>query len=456
MAQHPFDRRSGVVRRLPSNTVLDDGLLEDEPQDPAVGGPGGEPWDEPMWQVPEASLGREAARLLASLPAFSIPRAGPQIASFIRSSFRSYHPGELPRDPFSLALLAGVAVDEAVLAGMMTPGRFPRRSDFLRVGSEIRAAHEAYAFEGLLDDVARFHRPPPRLDQRDVSLKPARVQALATSFEHLRFESGYEPGRADPAYHRWNGYSRNRVGHAWVMRHEGEADRPWIICVHGMGTGLPLMDFPEFKAKRLHSRFGLNVVMPVLPLHGPRREPRMSRAAFLGYELLDALHGIAQAVWDVRRAVAWARSQGAEQIGLYGISLGGLVVSLLSTLDHYDFVLAGVPVVSMPDLFASHGSPKVIRRARENGILGETTRDLHRLISPLALEPLVPHDRRFIFAGVGDRMATPDQARDLWEHWDCPRIAWFAGGHVTYLASRQVDRFVERSLGRAGFIPLAD
>ena len=75
------------------------------------------------------------------------------------------------------------------------------------------------------------------------------------------------------------------------------------------------------------------------------------------------------------------------------------------------------------------------------------------MVSPLAFAPKVPEGRRFIFAGLGDRMAPPDQALALWRHWDEPEISWYAGNHVGYLWSRQVTTFVNDSLAASGFVP---
>jgi hypothetical protein len=61
-----------------------------------------------------------------------------------------------------------------------------------------------------------------------------------------------------------------------------------------------------------------------------------------------------------------------------------------------------------------------------------------------------PHAARAIFAGLGDRLATTDQARMLWEHWDQPETSWFAGNHVGYLWSDTVWRFVDSVLDRRG------
>ena len=51
---------------------------------------------------------------------------------------------------------------------------------------------------------------------------------------------------------------------------------------------------------------GLNVVLPVLPLHGARK---IKGAAFPGEDVLDDVHAAAQAVWDIRRLLSWIRSQ---------------------------------------------------------------------------------------------------------------------------------------------------
>ena len=73
-------------------------------------------------------------------------------------------------------------------------------------------------------------------------------------------------------------------------------------------------------------------------------------------------------------------------------------------------------------------------------------RKLKRVISPLDLPPLVPRERRFIFGAVGDRLVSPDQVRDLWRHWEHPRIVWYQGGHLTFGAHAAVRRLVRDAL----------
>src|SRR3712207_7475959 len=47
-----------------------------------------------------------------------------------------------------------------------------------------------------------------------------------------------------------------------------------------------------------------------------------------------------------------ARTHGSSRVGVLGVSLGGLVAALLPALEpDLDAVVAGIPVVNIPDLF---------------------------------------------------------------------------------------------------------
>jgi hypothetical protein len=62
---------------------------------------------------------------------------------------------------------------------------------------------------------------------------------------------------------------------------------------------------------------------------------------------------------------------------------------------------------------------------------------------------LTPHERRFIYAGVADRMAKPEAAVRLWHHWDEPEICWYGGSHVGFALSRDVRRFVAAAIAKS-------
>jgi hypothetical protein len=348
----------------------------------------------------------------------------------------------------SLGLAAGVAMDEALLAMAMTPSRFPRRADFARVSAELADARRMFSRRGWIAQPASYHRIPPPLKPEDVEM--SRGWALGLGYERVTYESGFAVRAGEPGAERWMAYEPNRRATATVVRHLGEP-RPWVVCVHGFCMGYPFMDFVGLHTAKLHRGLGLNVALPVLPLHGPRKVTLVSGEPFLSFDMMNTVHGLTQAVWDIRRLVSWIRGQGATSIALYGISLGSYVVSLLAGIeDGFDAVVAGVPVVDFPSLFHDHSPLHIRARSIEHRILGGAAEDVYRVVSPMSFEPKVMPDRRFVFAGYGDRLALPDQARRLWEHWDEPRINWYSGNHVGYLWSGQVGAFLTESLAASG------
>ncbi|WP_208026810.1 alpha/beta hydrolase family protein [Rhabdothermincola sediminis] len=391
---------------------------------------------------------RGLEKALARVPPLRMLKALPETGGFaIRTLVRqrtSRLPDGLPDTRLTPSLLAHVALDEAILTAAMGPDRFPRRADYERVGAELAAARELFDRRGWLGDPRSYHSDPPPLTHVQVG----GGWAHRLRYERLVWESGFEPRAEEPGADRWLGYQSNRLAGAWMLRHPGDEPRPWLVCLHGFGMGYAFMDFPAFHAAHLHRDLGLNLIGPTLPLHGRRKVARMSGDQFLGFDLVNTVHGLAQAVWDVRRVLGWLREvQAAPAIGLYGVSLGAYTAALVAGFEpDLALVLAGIPVSDFPSMFRSQSPLPIARRAVEHGILGGPAEDVHRVVSPLTIEPAVPLERRFIFAGLADRMSHPRQAHALWQHWGRPRIRWYPGNHVGYLWSSTVTAFVDEVL----------
>ncbi len=344
----------------------------------------------------------------------------------------------------SVGLVAQAALDEALIAMACTPTRLPRRRDYHEVSAEVTTARRLFVERGWVDDPASYHRQPPALGEDDVGI--SRHWLPSGRFERLSFRSGYAPRAEEPGVGRWVGFKPNHGAHAWVFRH-ADGPRPWVVAVHGFCMGSPLADARGLHVKRLYRDLGMNVVLPVLPLHGPRKVTRISGEPLLSFQLMNAVHGISQAVWDIRRLISWVRTQEPSSVSLYGVSLGGNVVALVSGIEpELDGVVAGIPVSDFPALFSLHSPAHVRTRAAEHRILDGTVDTVFSVVSPLRFAPGVPKDRRFIYAGYADRLARPEQAERLWRHWDEPQISWYAGNHVGYLLSRQVTQFVSDAL----------
>ena len=375
-----------------------------------------------------------------------IPRAGGFYASSWVDYLRRQAEAELPVARPTMALAGQALIDEVLLASSRFLFGPPDQGVFERIEREVLEALDVFSDAGWIEHPEGYFSAPPPMD--DFRLEHTRTRQHV--YERLSFESGYEPRPDEPGRARWLDYPLNRRGYAWLMRHEQPS--PWLVCVHGAAMGRPATDLSLFRAKWLHERLGLNVLFPVLPLHGPRRPNLIGGDMYPGLDVLDNIHGTAQAVWDVRRLVSWIRSQDADAaIGFTGISLGGYVTSMTASLESgLACAIVGVPVVDLIDLIERHSG----RFTDEELSRTESpARQLGRSISPLSLSPKVPPSGRFIYAGVGDRLVQPRRhVVRLWEHWGRPQIAWYQGGHTGFSRSKPVQRFVLAALVESGLV----
>lgn len=339
-------------------------------------------------------------------------------------------------------------VDELVLA-IARVGHRPRRADdWARIEEEARLALEQWEAHGWIDKPATYHPAPPIAG----GLRWRARSGGGLNYERLTFASGYEPPTDEPGRQRWLELRSNRIVHVWVLRHD--EPRPWLVNLHGAAMGQARVDLRTFKAAWLHHALGLNLAFIVLPRHGPRREGLPIGVGFPDDDLLDNVHAIAQTMWDTRRLLTWIRAETDLPVGVQGLSLGGYSAALLAGLDEdLACVIAGVPPVDLADLFERH-APQAFRNSAEWTRLVPLSRAVHRVVSPLAVTPVVPAERRFIYAGLADRLVHPKgQVERLWQHWGEPSIEWFRGGHVGFFFGNQVQTFVADALRSSGLRP---
>ncbi len=388
-------------------------------------------------------MGFGTAILLALLSAASFVAAG-QMSLRITPETEG-----VPAVRGGAAMAAKVAADEAILSTMSVTRSLPRGARVDRIRAEIDDALQVFASLAWLEKPESYHRQPLALDAPRI--RQARSRGI--DFEHLSFDSEYEPHAEEPGRERWLGYTKNRTAHAWVLRHAGPP-RPWLVCIHGYQMGSPLVDLGAFDPRVYHRKLGLNMLLPVLPLHGDRKFGRRSGDGFMSANALDTVHAEAQAMWDIRRLLSWIRAQEPPSIGVFGLSLGGYNAALLASVEPgLDCAIPGSPATGFERLLFEHAHDAQARELRERGVTPEALFEVFRVVSPLVLEPKVAAEGRGIFGGVADRLVPPDQVRDLYEHWGRPRIEWYQGGHVTFLREPGVRSLIESTLRAGGLLP---
>jgi len=373
------------------------------------------------------------------------------VASFLASGHvalaREPSSDGAPPAEASLWMDAKTALDEALLAYFVGTARLPGADDIIRLGSDAQRLEASMKARGWLERPETLHRAPEAPER--VYVQQARVYGW--TYERVSYPSGYTPDPELPGAELWAQHQNNRQAVAWVLRHPGPP-RPWLMCVHGYRMGEAWMDFGLFPPRWLHEQLGLNLFMPVLPLHGPRRVGLRSGDQYLDGNPLDLLYAQVQALWDLRRGLAWLRSQeDSPRIGVLGYSLGGYNASVLAQHDgKLDFVVAGIPPSDLAAALWRHIPPAHRDYFNAHGLGRERYSTVLHPVSPLALPPKLERDRLYLFGGTADRLVLPSQTMALARHWGVP-VQWYQGAHLTFRNGSVVRGHVEAAMQRAGW-----
>ncbi len=392
--------------------------------------------------IPAAFASGIGSALLAALwSALSFVAAGRISLSKIPSI-----PG-VPAPEHSLPMYVKAALDEALLSYFILISNIPNGDEAEAICDAACEVEAALASTGVRADPLLLHRVPPVPE--DVVLTPGR--ALGHTFEWLSYSSGFV---ADTRLHGaadWELARANRQCHALVFRQKEES-RPWLLCIHGFRMGIPALDLQLFPPGWLHQRLRLNVVMPHLPLHGRRRIGRFSGDRYLDGNILYLLHTQSQALWDLRRTIAWIRTQDpGARIGVLGFSLGGYNAALLACYEAgLDFVVAGIPLSDFAPALWRHLPQPVKEYFHSRGFDVVAFERMLEPVSPLSRPPLLDRTRLGIFAGAGDRIVEPELPQRLGAHWGVP-VDWYQGAHLTFRGEDAVRRTIDTAMLRAGW-----
>ncbi len=339
----------------------------------------------------------------------------------------------------------------SLVTAASVPGTLRRRS-----AEEHRAAAEFYAGLSRSGDARELFVAPPA--GVEVRARPAGRLPWAPGISRvdlLSFRSPYQV-LYPAARSRFEAHRRNTVARAMHWRHD-DGPRPTIIVVHGF-TGSPYWLNSAFFQLPWFYRHGCDVVLAMLPFHGPRNDvpAPFSGSALFADGLSTFTEAIFQSICDLRVIVDHLEATGAANIGITGLSLGGYVTALMAGVEpRLHFAIPNSAVTEMPSLIDDwFPANRVINAGlRLAGIDPETHAAAMRLHSPLRFPAQLARDRLFIIGGLADRLAPPEQSARLWAHWNRPRIHWFPGSHILHLRRAVYLREIGRFLRDTGFSP---
>lgn len=326
-----------------------------------------------------------------------------------------------------VASMVGAAMVPAVLRTALDRGEPGRERDNLRFYAELAAEHDpALSFPAPVE--------PPRIWSR--AANPVAQHIARGTVENIAFTSSFEA--INPAMRQpWRTLTRNNVVRAQHWRHD-DGPRPTLCVIHGFMGSAYLFNGLFFSLPWFY-RSGYDVLLYTLPFHGRRAEAfsPFSGYGYFAHGMSGFAEAMAQAVHDFRSVIDYLESTGVDKVALTGLSLGGYTSALLAAVEpRLQAVIPNVPVVSvvseLDDWFPANKLFAVGQR------LGRLPRDEFAAgvayHSPLTYAPQVPKDRRLIITGLGDRLAPPEQAEMLWEHWDRCALHWFPGNHILHVS----------------------
>ncbi len=350
-------------------------------------------------------------------------------------------------DPLRVVGSTAGLVDRAVAVAMQARARSERAlADAMSHAERIATLaeiHLAYEGDTHIVDVARFFPAPSKVELGLRRVRPGVWEAA--------WPSAFEPFLAAIA-DRYLSRVENRTARArfyFASPPESQNTRPAVIAIHGYMGGQWLFEENVWPIEWL-VRSGLDVVLPVLPLHAGRAGNHRGAPGFPSADPRVTNEGFRQAVTDIRTLVRWLRERGASKIGVMGMSLGGYTSALTATVtDEIDFVMPMIPLASIADF------------AREQGRLGRTAAEedeqhaaLERanwVVSPLARPLAVPKSRALVVAAEYDRITPLSHATRLARHFEC-ELMTIRGGHLVQLGRSEAFRALAAMLEREGII----
>lgn len=228
-------------------------------------------------------------------------------------------------------------------------------------------------------------------------------------------------------------FERNNTVHCefYLPARDNGEKVPGVIVLHILGGDFPLA---RLCCAALAER-GVAALFLKMPHYGPRREPRSGRR-MVSKDPRETVESMTQAVLDIRRAVAWLQQNenvDGEQLGVLGISLGGITASLAASADsrlqNVCLLLAGG---DMPRLgWESKELEEVRRRWIAEGKTPEEFFEVVKLIDPVNYAANV-RGRHILMLNAKDDEVIPRPCTEaLWHALGEPPITWYDGNHYT-------------------------
>src|SRR5262245_3081161 len=227
--------------------------------------------------------------------------------------------------------------------------------------------------------------------------------------------------------------ANNNTVHCEYFQPTTPGKHPAVIVLHILGGDFPL-------ARVFANNFaqhGVAALFVKMPYYGERRQPG-SPARMVSTDPEETARGMTQAVKDIRCAAAWLAAQDevdSKQLGIFGISLGGITASLAAAAEPR-FVKV-CPTLAGGDLglILRDSQEHHLSAARERWLAkAQSIDDLDKLMK--SIDPCTclhaDANRKVLMLNAEHDEIIPRECTDrLCQAFGNPPIVWYDCGHYT-------------------------
>lgn len=262
------------------------------------------------------------------------------------------------------------------------------------------------------------------------------------------------PSRITPVFPaeaaKFEALKKNGSARARHFRHQSR-HRTAVVFVHGFMAGDLLVEELEWPTHAFYER-GLDVVLAVLPGHGPRKGNRLwDPPEWPAGTPQFSIEGFRQAVGELRGLVSHLLADGVDHVAVVGMSLGGYTSALLSTVEsRLALVAPFVPLASTADFLRDNG--QLVGTPAEVVAIHALLERTFASVSPFTRPCLVPQEGRMVLGGAYDMVTPLSHSNRIAAHFGVETTV-FPGAHLLQYGRWQAWRAVLANLRARGLAP---
>jgi dienelactone hydrolase len=228
-------------------------------------------------------------------------------------------------------------------------------------------------------------------------------------------------------------HEANNTVHCEYYRPAKPGKYPACVVLHILGGDFPLS---QMFAYQLASK-GVNALFLKMPYYGERR-PKGVDVRMISPNPEETVAGMTQAVKDIRYAAAWLAAQeevDAKQLGIFGISLGGITASLATAaeprLTKCCPVLAGGDMAKVLRTSTERHLADARKQWAAKGRTLDELDDLMKEIDPCTYGSCLAGRNVLMLNAKNDEVIPRACTESLWQAFGKPTIHWYDAGHYS-------------------------